>query len=37
MATPESRKLLQTLADGAPGALQTRHAQAALARLAKRS
>lgn len=32
MATPESRQLLQTLASGAPGALQTRHAQAALNR-----
>jgi RNA polymerase sigma factor (sigma-70 family) len=31
--TPESRKLLRTLADGAPGARLTREARAALARL----
>src|SRR5207302_8288735 len=31
----EARQLLQSLADGAPGALTTTHAQAALARLKK--
>jgi hypothetical protein len=31
--TPEARQVLQTLASGAPGALPTRHAQAALDRL----
>jgi DNA-binding beta-propeller fold protein YncE len=35
MATPEARQLLQTLAQGAPGALTTRQAQAALDRLAR--
>jgi WD40 repeat protein len=33
MGTPEARRLLQTLAGGAPGALPTREAQAALDRL----
>jgi hypothetical protein len=33
MGTPEAQKLLQTLADGAPGELLTREAQAALVRL----
>ncbi len=33
MATPEARKVLQTLAEGAPGTLPTREAQAALSRL----
>jgi HEAT repeat protein len=37
MATPEARKLLRTLAQGAPGALLTQQAQAALQRLEKRS
>jgi WD40 repeat protein len=32
MGTPEARELLRTLAQGAPGALPTRQAQAALAR-----
>jgi WD40 repeat protein/beta-lactamase regulating signal transducer with metallopeptidase domain len=32
MGTPEARRLLQVLAEGAPGALPTREAQAALAR-----
>jgi hypothetical protein len=36
IATPEARHLLQTLAEGAPGALPTRQAQAALDRLARR-
>ena len=36
IATPEARQLLQTLAEGAPGALPTRQAQAALDRLARR-
>jgi WD40 repeat protein len=35
MATPEAHRLLQTLADGAPGALPTREAQAALNRLTR--
>jgi len=35
MATPEARALLQSLSKGAPGALQTRHAQAALDRLGR--
>jgi RNA polymerase sigma factor (sigma-70 family) len=35
LATPEARQVLQTLADGAPGALPTRHARAALNRLDK--
>jgi WD40 repeat protein len=34
MGTPEAGRLLRTLADGAPGALTTREAQAALDRLA---
>jgi RNA polymerase sigma factor (sigma-70 family) len=34
LATPEARQFLQTLAEGAPGALPTQHARAALARLA---
>ena len=34
IGTPEARRLLQTLAEGAPGALPTREAQAALDRLA---
>jgi hypothetical protein len=34
MGTTEARRLLRTLADGAPGALTTREAQAALDRLA---
>jgi WD40 repeat protein/beta-lactamase regulating signal transducer with metallopeptidase domain len=34
IATPEARRLLGTLAEGAPGALPTREAQAALNRLA---
>jgi WD40 repeat protein/beta-lactamase regulating signal transducer with metallopeptidase domain len=33
MATPEARRLLRTLAEGAPGTLPTREAQAALDRL----
>jgi WD40 repeat protein len=33
LATPEARQVLQTLAEGAPGALPTRHARAALGRL----
>jgi WD40 repeat protein len=33
MGTPEARRLLRTLAEGAPGALPTREAQAALGRL----
>jgi RNA polymerase sigma factor (sigma-70 family) len=37
MGTPEARKLLQTLAEGAPGAWLSQEAHAALARLAKRS
>jgi hypothetical protein len=36
MGTPEARQLLQTLAQGAPGALPTREAQAALDRMAGR-
>jgi hypothetical protein len=35
IATPEARQMLQALAGGAPGALATTTAQAALARLAK--
>jgi WD40 repeat protein len=35
MGTPEARGLLRTLADGAPGALPTREAEAALSRLGK--
>jgi RNA polymerase sigma factor (sigma-70 family) len=35
LATPEARQFLQTLAEGAPGALPTQHARAALGRLAK--
>jgi RNA polymerase sigma factor (sigma-70 family) len=35
LATPEARQLLQTLADGAPGAVPTQHARAALSRLSK--
>src|SRR5262249_11571251 len=35
MNTPEARALLRTLAQGAPGALPTRQAQAALDRLAR--
>jgi hypothetical protein len=35
IATPEARQLLQTLAGGAPGALATTTAQAALVRLAQ--
>jgi WD40 repeat protein len=34
-ATPEARQLLNALADGAPGALATRQAQAVLSRLGK--
>jgi WD40 repeat protein len=37
MGTAEARQLLETLAKGAPGALPTREAQAALDRLNKRS
>jgi hypothetical protein len=36
-ATPEARKVLQSLAQGAPGSRLTREANASLARLAKRS
>jgi WD40 repeat protein len=36
IGTPEARKLLQTLAEGAPGAAQTREAQAVLNRLKNR-
>jgi WD40 repeat protein len=36
IGTPEARKVLQTLAEGAPGAAQTREAQAALNRLKNR-
>jgi WD40 repeat protein len=36
MQTPAARDLLRSLASGAPGALQTRHAQAALDRLERR-
>jgi hypothetical protein len=36
MGTPEAGRLLRTLAAGAPGALATREAQAALDRLAAR-
>jgi len=32
LGTPEARRVLQTLADGAPGALVTTSAQAALSR-----
>ena len=35
LATPEARQALQSLAEGAPGALPTRHARAALDRLAR--
>src|SRR5262249_14740072 len=35
MGTPEARHLLQTLAQGAPGALPTRQAEATLERLQK--
>jgi hypothetical protein len=35
MGTPEARQLLRTLAEGAPGALPTRQAQAALDRMAR--
>jgi hypothetical protein len=34
IGTPEARRLLKTLADGGPGELPTREAQAALDRLA---
>jgi WD40 repeat protein/beta-lactamase regulating signal transducer with metallopeptidase domain len=37
IGTPEARQLLQTLSQGAPGALTTRQAQEALDRLQKRS
>jgi WD40 repeat protein/beta-lactamase regulating signal transducer with metallopeptidase domain len=36
MGTPEARRLLRTLAEGAPGALPTREAQAALDRMGGR-
>jgi WD40 repeat protein/beta-lactamase regulating signal transducer with metallopeptidase domain len=36
VATPEARHVLQTLAEGAPGALPTRQSKAALNRLARR-
>jgi WD40 repeat protein len=35
MGTPEARRLLRTLAGGAPGALATQQAEAALARMAR--
>ena len=35
MGTPEARQVLVTLSQGAPGALATKQAQAALDRLAK--
>jgi WD40 repeat protein len=35
LATPEARQALQSLAEGAPGALPTRHARAALDRLGR--
>jgi RNA polymerase sigma factor (sigma-70 family) len=35
LATPEARQALQSLAEGAPGSLPTRHARAALDRLAR--
>ena len=36
IATPEARQLLARLADGAPGAWQTREAKAALERLERK-
>ncbi len=36
-ATPQARRLLEVLAQGAPGARQTQEAKASLNRLAKRS
>jgi hypothetical protein len=35
VGTSDARQLLQTLADGAPGALVTRHAQDAVRRMPK--